>query len=109
MNNSLHDILYLHGFDEESGNFQQTNYSGAGLGDDYVRAEAQDGGGSNNANFATPDDGQSGRMQMYLWPGSEPGFMTVHSPAVIAGDYVAVEASFGPGRGDRARRRGRGR
>ena len=31
-----------------------------------MRAEAQDGSGTNNANFSTPPDGTSGRMQMYL-------------------------------------------
>jgi extracellular elastinolytic metalloproteinase len=36
-----------------------------------VLAEAQDGSGTDNANFATPVDGSSGRMQMYLW--SVPG------------------------------------
>ena len=39
------------GFDEASGNFQRTNASGAGLGDDYIRAEVNDGQGVNNANF----------------------------------------------------------
>jgi hypothetical protein len=37
-----------------------------------VNAEAQDGGGSNNANFATPSDGSNPRMQMYLWTMSSP-------------------------------------
>jgi len=30
-------------------------------------AEAQDGSGTNNANFMTPADGTAPRMQMYLW------------------------------------------
>jgi hypothetical protein len=33
---------------------------------------AQDGSGTNNANFATPADGGSGRMQMYLWTSTTP-------------------------------------
>jgi extracellular elastinolytic metalloproteinase len=65
-NNILHDVLYRYGFDEVSGNFQVNNYGKGGDGNDPVRAEAQDGGGINNANFFTPPDGQSGRMQMYL-------------------------------------------
>ena len=32
-------------------------------------AEAQDGSGTNNANFTTPPDGTSGRMQMYRFTG----------------------------------------
>lgn len=97
-NNLIHDILYHHGFDERSGNFQANNYGRGGFGGDYVLAEAQDGGGTNNANFATPPDSTNGRMQMYLWSGgtSDPN-MTVNAPAVIAGDYVAPEAGFGPG------------
>ncbi|MBP7272364.1 MAG: M36 family metallopeptidase [Saprospiraceae bacterium] len=70
-NNVIHDILNNYGFDEASGNFQESNTSGSGLGSDYVRAEAQDGSGSNNANFATPDDGTPPRMQMYLWTGPD--------------------------------------
>ena len=97
MNNMLHDILYAHGFDEAAGNFQQTNYTGAGLGNDFVRAEGQDGGGTNNANFATPSDGESGRMQMYLWVAEIVASMEVLSPASIEGSYYAVEATFGPG------------
>jgi PKD repeat protein len=68
--NRIHDILYQYGFTETNGNFQVNNYGNGGLGNDEVIAEAQDGGGTNNANFATPDDGNNGRMQMYLWSGS---------------------------------------
>jgi extracellular elastinolytic metalloproteinase len=69
-NNIIHDLMYQYGFDEVGGNFQFNNQGRGGLGNDAVRAEAQDGGGTNNANFATPADGSSGRMQMYLWNGT---------------------------------------
>ncbi len=69
-NNAIHDFLYKLGFDEVAGNFQQNNYGHGGLGNDYVKAEGFDGSGTNNANFSTPPDGGSGRMQMYLWTGS---------------------------------------
>jgi Zn-dependent M28 family amino/carboxypeptidase len=46
------------------------NYGNGGLANDYVKAEALDGSGTNNANFSTPSDGLSGRMQMYLWDGN---------------------------------------
>jgi hypothetical protein len=69
-NNIIHDITYAYGFDEVSGNFQANNQGRGGNGNDYVLADAQDGAGTNNANFATPADGSSGRMQMYLWNGS---------------------------------------
>lgn len=66
INNIFHDILFQYGFDEASGNFQEMNYSGAGLGSDSVNAEAQDGSGTCNANFGTPPDGQNPTMQMYI-------------------------------------------
>src|SRR5690606_33350814 len=65
-NNVIHDILYQYGFDEAAGNFQVNNYGRGGLGNDDVRAEAQDGSGTNNANFFTPADGSRPRMQMYI-------------------------------------------
>ncbi len=67
--NWYHDKLYELGFDEASGNFQATNFSGMGLGGDRVLADAQDGSGTNNANFATPPDGVSGRAQMFRFTG----------------------------------------
>jgi extracellular elastinolytic metalloproteinase len=66
-NNIVHDVLYHYGFNEASGNFQENNYGNGGSGSDSVRAEAQDGGGTNNANFATPADGNNPTMQMFLW------------------------------------------
>lgn len=67
--NWYHDQLYALGFDEAAGNFQQTNFSGMGLGADRVRAEAEDSSGTDNANFSTPPDGLSGRAQMYRFVG----------------------------------------
>ena len=67
--NWYHDKLYLLGFDEAAGNFQLTNFSGMGLGNDRVLAEGQDNQSTNNANFSTPPDGQSGRAQMFRFIG----------------------------------------
>jgi len=72
LNNVIHDKLYRHGFTETAGNFQENNFGLGGAGSDSVNAEAQDGGGTNNANFATPSDGSNPRMQMYLWTFSSP-------------------------------------
>ncbi len=96
-NNKLHDILYNYGFDETSGNFQANNYSKGGKEHDVVLADAQDGGGSNNANFFTPKDGLNGRMQMYLFVRTNSGKngLTVHNGSV-AGTYDAPPALFGP-------------
>ena len=60
-NNVLHDKLYSHGFVEGVGNFQEDNFGKGGAGGDSVNAEAQDGGGTNNANFSTPSDGSNPR------------------------------------------------
>lgn len=56
----MHDLMFKYGFDEASGNFQERNFHKGqkGLGNDAVVAMAQDGSGFNNANFATPPDGQ---------------------------------------------------
>jgi len=98
-NNVIHDILYVYGFDETSGNFQENNYGNGGDSGDAVRAEAQDGGGFNNANMATPGDGGNPRMQMYLWnTGTASGSFTVNAPASIADSYPSSASStFGPG------------
>ncbi|MEI2611588.1 MAG: T9SS-dependent M36 family metallopeptidase [Candidatus Promineifilaceae bacterium] len=95
-NNIMHDVSYHYGFDEAAGNFQSMNYSGQGAGNDYVNADAQDGSGNNNANFATPPDGSNPRMQMYVWTPPLTQIVTVNTPPVIAGDYSASGANFGP-------------
>ncbi len=97
--NALHDVLWQHGFDEEAGNFQLNNYGRGGLGGDEVMAEGLDGGGTNNANFATPDDGIEPRMQMYLWNGAGSAScssLEILSPVAIAGNKSIGFASFTP-------------
>jgi hypothetical protein len=100
LNNVIHDILYLNGFTEAAGNFQLSNFTNGGEANDPVNAEAQDGRGMNNANFATPEDGTSPRMQMYLWDGVGTHEVVVSAPASVAGSYKAFLAEFG----DRLRR-----
>ena len=98
--NTVHDLTYQYGFDEASGNFQVNNYGRGGVGGDDVRCEAQDGSGTNNANFSTPaNDGGRPRMQMFLWPGLQfglPNALTVDSPSGAAGTYPANFARFTP-------------
>ncbi|KAB2848536.1 MAG: hypothetical protein F9K44_10575 [Hyphomicrobiaceae bacterium] len=94
--NILHDVFWRYGFDEPAGNFQVDNHGGGGLGNDDVRAEAQDGGGNNNANFSTPPDGERPRMQMFVWLNPRPNRLVVHSPPAIVGTYEMGEAGFGP-------------
>jgi len=91
LNNVLHDELYRHGFTEAVGNFQENNFGKGGKGSDSVNAEAQDGGGIDNANFATPTDGSNPRMQMYLWTGKG-----THEVVVNNTSFRAQGAEFGP-------------
>jgi len=92
-NNIIHDVMYQYGFDEVSGNFQQTNYSGEGAGNDLVLADAQDGSGLNNANFSSPPDGSAPRMQMFLW-GANPDNFEIDGGS-LDGTYLGVPAQFG--------------
>jgi len=91
-NNIIHDLSYLYGFKEINGNFQANNQGRGGLGNDYVIADAQDGGGTQNANFSTPPDGGRPRMQMYLWDTA--ASVLVSSPAAVTGLYAASEGAF---------------
>lgn len=86
-NNIIHDITYAYGFDEPSGNFQASNQGRGGAGNDYVIADAQDAGGTNNANFSTPTDGNRPRMQMYLWTSVTPNKDGDLDNGIIAHEY----------------------
>lgn len=104
--NVMHDYLYNLGFDEASRNFQVDNFGRGGAGNDPVLAEAQDGWDfgcldsstppnaircTNNANFGTPGDGASPRMQMYMWqPPGRPW-----RDGSLDGDVIAHEYGHG--------------
>ena len=90
LNNVIHDDLYSHGFNEAAKNFQENNFGNGGSGSDSVNAEAQDGSGTNNANFSTPNDGSNPRMQMFLWTQSNPG-----RDSGVDGDIVWHEYGHG--------------
>ena len=110
MNNMMHDIFYGFGFNEENGNFQQVNNfvedpaigDRGGLAQDGVLAQAQDGGGTNNANFLTLADGINGQMQMYLWTAAIPADIvyidqnTYDTDYNVTGgvQYTAIQGSF---------------
>jgi extracellular elastinolytic metalloproteinase len=95
-NNVIHDVRWRYGFGDASGNFRVNNYGRGGTGGDYVRAEAADGSGTNNANFNTPAaDGNPPRMQMYLWPGNQLGRQNQVMIAGV-GEFGAGWARFGP-------------
>ena len=94
--NFLHDWFYDAGFDEKSGNPQADNLGRGGRGNDRILAEAQDYSGRNNANAATPADGASPRIQMYVFAGQTTASLVVGAPAGIAGTKtVGVAGAFG--------------
>ncbi|KAI8911045.1 Fungalysin metallopeptidase-domain-containing protein [Gorgonomyces haynaldii] len=81
--NAYHDIMFLYGFDEAAGNFQINNFSGKGQDQDPVFSLVQDGSGTNNANFASPPDGQPGVMRMFVFDRSNPGRDGAFENAVV--------------------------
>lgn len=89
-NNIMHDFSYNLGFTESARNFQVNNFGRGGTGNDSVRAEAQDGSGTNNANFATPPDGQRPRMQQFLFTAPTPD-----RDSSVDGDVVFHEYGHG--------------
>lgn len=111
-NNYVHDVWYNYGFDETSGNFQESTYDREiddgdilfGYAGDSVNAEAQDESQTatpalNNANMATSFDGSNPRMQMYLWGAAPFGdFVIVHSAtgdnAGLVGTYYSSKFPF---------------
>jgi hypothetical protein len=97
MNNVMHDVWYQYGFDEASGNFQ-ANYGPGELGMIMLmlmpKTVISCTKSLNNANFSTPKDGTSGRMQMFLWStGPEIKPIIINSPIRIR-RYVAKQNSF---------------
>tara|TARA_R100000306_G_scaffold61803_1_gene65678 strand:- start:101789 stop:105784 length:3996 start_codon:yes stop_codon:yes gene_type:complete len=99
-NNIMHDVWYQYGFDEASGNFQENNYGNGGAGSDSVIADAQDGSGTNNANFGTPPDGSNPRMQMFLWTTTNPQTDGDFDNGIIAHEYghgISTRLVGGPG------------
>ncbi|PFH50044.1 hypothetical protein AMATHDRAFT_61980 [Amanita thiersii Skay4041] len=88
--NSVHDFTYKYGFTEAAFNFQQDNFGKGGLGNDRVTVSVQDSAGTNNADFATPPDGQSGRMRMFLFT-----FTSPQRDGALENDIVVHENTHG--------------
>lgn len=93
VNNMLHDVFFRYGFDEPAGNFQSNIFAHDGVGGDEVYAQALDGSGVNNANFATPPDGDHGRMQMFVWDRQGGRIVSVNGPAAVIGGYTGSAAT----------------
>ena len=95
MNNKIHDIFYKFGFTESARNFQQNNFGNGGLGNDYVKAEAQNNG-INGAFFSSTPEGTAPTMDMYLWS-TVSRLLYYNAPAdAVSRQPVTGKASFGP-------------
>ena len=85
--NAIHDILYLYGFNEISGNFQDNNADKGGKGGDFIVANAQDETTFNNAYFSTPPDGYNGKMGMHLWDWTTPDRDSIFDIGIVIHEY----------------------
>ncbi|KAB5595169.1 Extracellular metalloproteinase mep [Ceratobasidium theobromae] len=88
--NMMHDLLYRYGFTETAYNFQRNNNGKGGAQNDHVLISVQDSSGTNNANFATPADGQSGQMRMFTWT-----FTSPNRDGALENDIVVHEYTHG--------------
>ncbi|KAH8896636.1 hypothetical protein GQ53DRAFT_791993 [Thozetella sp. PMI_491] len=86
--NKYHDLLYTLGFTEAAGNFQINNNGKGGKANDPVILNAQDGAGTDNADFATPVDGSMPRMRMYIWDYTSPKRDCTFEAGVIIHEYT---------------------
>ena len=91
--NRIHDVMVHYGFDEAAGNFQQTNFTGQGIGNDAVRAECQDGASTNNARFFRTIEGFAPRIEMYEWTPTTT--VQVTNSIGVTSSYNVVQAEFG--------------
>ncbi len=84
--NYMHDFLFILGFDEASGNFQQVNSTNTGSDKDPVRARAHSGAVNGTANMSTGPDGLPPVMNMGLVVSS--GNHTSFDADVVFHEYV---------------------
>lgn len=84
--NYMHDFLYILGFDEAAGNFQDTNFTHTGIAGDSVRARAHSGPVQGTANMSTAADGLQPVMNMGLVAGT--GRHTAFDGEVVFHEYA---------------------
>ncbi|KAF8970324.1 Fungalysin metallopeptidase-domain-containing protein [Flammula alnicola] len=88
--NIVHDFSYRYGFTEDKFNFQLNNFGKGGNASDRVLISVQDASGVDNANFATPPDGQSGVCRMFIWDLTNP-----NRDGTMENDIVIHEMTHG--------------
>lgn len=64
--NVLHDVLYVHGFDEVAGNFQENNYGNGGQEGDALIAEVQSNFAGCGGTLASPPDGAAPTLRISI-------------------------------------------
>lgn len=88
--NSIHDIAYIYGFTEAAFNFQDENFGRGGQGYDRITVSVQDSAYTNYADFATPPDGQSGRLRLFIYNLTNPD-----RDGALENDIIAHECAVG--------------
>ncbi|KAH9246060.1 hypothetical protein BASA81_016424 [Batrachochytrium salamandrivorans] len=70
--NMVHDTLYLYGFTERAGNFQENNFNKGGKEKDPIIITVQSSKETNDAFFYSPPDGQPGVLSLHLYTATNP-------------------------------------
>ncbi|RKP36809.1 peptidase M36, partial [Dimargaris cristalligena] len=86
--NMMHDLLYVYGFTEVAGNFQDDNFGRGGREEDSLVAYGQGTSSINNAYFSTPPDGSHPYMYMFLWNMTGPNRDGCLDRSVVAHEYT---------------------
>ncbi|MGB1217244.1 MAG: M36 family metallopeptidase, partial [Saprospiraceae bacterium] len=87
--NLMHDIWYMYGFDEASGNFQENNFDKGGIGLDAVEIKILDGSGMGNSYFSTTEEGRNPEMVLQIYE-DENGdlYNSAFDNGIIAHEYA---------------------
>ena len=85
--NIVHDITYVYGFDEVSGNFQLSNYGNGGLEGDPITLFALDPNAPNNAFYVPTPDGTPSQISMGIFDQSVPSRASAFANDVIVHEY----------------------
>lgn len=86
--NTVHDFFYRYGFTEAAFNFQQYNFNRGGQEGDRVLLSVQHDGLKNNATFATPADGQSGKCQLGVFDKTTPKRDAAFANGIIIHEFT---------------------
>jgi len=89
---SFHDFSYLYGFTETTFNFQTNNFKKGGQGFDRVLVDVQEPTsiGTNGVNFAILPDGQSPKLQLFLYVDFNP-----NRDSALQNDILVHECQHG--------------